>query len=324
MDGCSPRRPLVAVLGPTASGKSGLAETLAQLRGGELINADASAFFRELGVGVTKPGGDCRERVPYHLLDLTDLSTPVTLVDYQGLAAHALADISGRGRLPIMVGGSSLYVRAVLEGYLPPQINVPPELRQRVRDLPLAEAVNQLQSLDLEFWARIDRKNPRRVHRALELVLASGEPVPPASSRPLDGYQVLRLVLWPEAKALERRIRKRTEQMWEGWQEEVLSLEKKALAHWLELRKPIGYGTVAAHLRGELTRGEAIEQVVRATNNLAKKQRTWLQRDTEGSDRHRWVLATDEDWERLPALALAELDSFLARFTDLDRRDTWP
>lgn len=308
-------RPLIAVLGPTASGKSGLAEFLAERRDGELINADASALYRELEVGVTKPDRATRERLPYHLLDVADLSTNITLVDYQRMATATLEEISSRGKLPILVGGSSLYVRALLEGYLPSDIVVPESVRSRVRELPLARAVEELNALDPAFCQRIDTLNPRRVGRALELVLAAGEPVPPATSRPLPGWSVLRLVLRPEKAVLERRIRERTEQMWPAWLEECLLLEKKALAHWLEIRKPIGYSTVMAYLQGGLARAEAVEQIVRATVLLAKKQRTWLQKDTEGPDRHHWVLAETPDWDPIPDRALATVDGFLARFT---------
>lgn len=309
-------RPLVAVLGPTASGKSGLAEWLAEQRGGELINADASALYRDLEVGVTKPDAAVRQRLSYHVLDVADLAETVNLVRYQHLAEQAAREIAERGHLPILVGGSMLYARAFLDGYLPPEIDVPESLREEVRALSPEAARQSLAELDPEAWTRIDRQNPRRVSRALELALAHGGPVPAARARPPAQWRTLRLLLAPEKGVLERRVRLRTEAMWDGWREEVLLLEKKGLAHWLEMRKPIGYSTVAAHLRGELGREPAIDEIVRSTLNLAKKQRTWLQKDTEGPDRHRYVLADEAAWETLPELALAALDDFLARFTD--------
>ncbi len=308
-------RPLIAVLGPTASGKSGLAEWLAQQRNGELVNADASALYRELEVGVTKPDRATRDRLPYHLLDIVELHQTVTVVDYQRQALATLEEIASRGKLPILVGGSSLYVRALLEGYLPPDVEVPEAVRARVRELPRELAAQELGALDPAFLARIDVLNPRRVSRALELVLASGGPVPPATSRPLPGWSILRLILRPERAILERRVRERTEQMWPAWLEECLLLEKKGLAHWLEIRKPIGYSAVMRYLQGGLARAEAVEEIVRATILLAKKQRTWLQKDTEGLDRHQWVLSESSDWEQLPEQALGAVDGFLARFT---------
>lgn len=316
--------PLVAVLGPTASGKSGLAEWLAAQRGGELVNADASALYRELEIGVTKPDAATRSRLPYHLLDVADLSQTITLVDYQQMALRVLEEISSREALPILVGGSSLYVRALLEGYRPPEISVSEEIRSRVRDLSAEAAREELSAIDPEAYARIDTLNPRRVSRALELAWSYGGPVPPATRRPLEGYEVLRLILWPEPEVLRERVRLRTEAMWEGWREEVLALEKKALATWLEVRKPIGYATVARQIRGELRREEAIDEIVTATVRLAKKQKTWLQKETDGCDRHLWVLDTESSWDGLPDRALAVLDGFLARF--FERRgetQTW-
>lgn len=307
---------MLAVLGPTASGKSGLAERLAVRFGGELVNSDASALYRELEVGVTKPDRATRERLPYHLLNIAELSQTVTVMDYQRLAMSALDEIAARGSLPILVGGSNLYVRALLEGYCPPDVTVPEQVRERVRAMPLPDAVALLQSLDPDFAHRIDLKNPRRVGRALELVLSHQGPIPEATAQPLPGWGVLRLLLWPEKSVLEARIRRRTEEMWEPWLEECLVLEKKALRHWLEVRKPIGYGSVMAHLHGGLARAEAIEEIVRSTILLAKKQRTWLQKDMEGPDRHTFVLASEADWDALFERAQTVVQSFLARFTE--------
>lgn len=308
-------RPLVAVLGPTGCGKSALAERLAEQRDAELVSADASTFYRGLEVGVTKPPPATRQRVRYHLLDVVELSETFTVVDYQRLAQAALEEIANRNRLPILVGGSSLYVKALLEGYVPPDIVVCEAIRDWVRRLPREQAVEELRRVDPAYLARIDALNPRRVSRALELVLSHGAPVPEPSRRPLAGWQVLRLILWPEKGVLEARIRRRTAEMWDAWQEEVLELEKNGLLPWLDVRKPIGYATVLAHLQGRLGRDEGIEEVARATILLAKKQRTWLQKDREGPDRHHWVLAAEADWGTLPGQALALLDRFLARFT---------
>lgn len=309
-------RPLIAVLGPTASGKSGLAEGLAERHGAELVNADASALYRELQVGVTKPDRATRERLPYHLLDVADLNEGITVIDYQRLAEDVLRNLARRAVLPILVGGSNLFVKALLEGYLPPPVEVPELLRQRVREMTLEGAVEELSQRDPAFLARIDARNPRRVARALELVLAHGGPVAPPSARPLAGWAVLRLILLPDKKLLAERIQRRTEEMWEPWLEEVIGLEKKALRHWLEVRRPIGYDTVRAHLEGRVSRAEAIAQIVRATVLLAKKQRTWLQKDTEGPDRHLVVWNAESDWEEVSRRAQAAVDGFLARFTE--------
>lgn len=267
-------------------------------------------------MGVTKPDRAVRARLSYHLLDVAELSQTFTVVDYQRMAEQVLREISQRGNLPILVGGSNLYVRALLEGYCPPEVTVPEAIRERVRALPQDAARDLLGRLDPLYLGRIDAKNPRRVSRALELVLANQGPVPAPTRRPLAGWSVLRLLLWPDKAALEDRIRRRTEEMWPAWLEECLQLEEKGLGHWLEVRKPIGYSSVMAYIQGGLARAEAIEQIVSSTILLAKKQRTWLQKDTEGPDRHTFVLTSPQDWEALPERVLAGVESFLARFTE--------
>ena len=247
----------VAILGPTASGKSGLAEFLATKREGELINSDASAFYRELSVGVTKPTQRERSRCIYHLLDTTSLDQGYDLMDFLSAANQVLDDIHGRGRLPIVVGGSGLYARALLDGYRPPTIEVSEETRCSVRELPMENALQQLLALDPLNYERIDRRNPRRVSRALELAITVGGPVPSPRVEPRTDLRLLRLYLSPQKKVLDERIAVRTTEMWDGWLEEVDQLEKKGLAGWLKERKPIGYSSVQAYLHGELTREEA-------------------------------------------------------------------
>ncbi len=310
----SEKYPLLAVLGPTASGKSTVAEFLAEHLDGELVNSDASAMYTELSVGVTKPSAEARCRFPYHLLDIAELEKPLSVVDFQQRAFQIVRDIAGRRKIPILVGGSSLYVRSVLEGYRPHDIAVSSALREEVRGMPLSEALDELERRDPEAWSRIDRKNPRRVTRALELTLAFGGPVSPSQKQEPEDFRILRHLLWPSLDLLKARIDERTHGMWPAWREEVLQLEKKGLAHWLEARKPIGYQVVRSHLRGELDEIQAIERIVSSTVALAKKQRTWLKKDMEGPDRHRWMLDRLEDWENLPQHVLEVSEGFLTRF----------
>ena len=307
----------VAILGPTASGKSGLAEFLGSECGGELINSDASAFYRELSVGVTKPSPEDRRRNVYHLLDTTSLDRGYDLMDFLSAANRVIDDIHLRGRLPIVVGGSGLYARALLDGYRPPQIEVPEETRQAARELPLEDALEQLLHLDPVNYNRIDRQNPRRVTRALELALTVGGAVPSPRVEPRADLRLLRLYLLPTKKVLDQRIARRTREMWDGWLEEVDHLEKKGLAGWLKERKPIGYSSVQAYLHGELSREEAQEEIVRLTIKLAKKQRTWLRKESEHPFSHHFHLEREEDWSRVPEEALKRVNDFLG--AELDR-----
>ena len=309
--------PVVAILGPTASGKSGLAEFLASRCGGELVNSDASAFYQELSVGVTKPSAQERQRTVYHLLDTTSLEKGYDLMEFLQEANRVIDDIHARSRLPIVVGGSGLYARALLDGYRPPQIEVSEQTRQAVRLLPLEQALEQLFRLDPVNYERIDRQNPRRVVRALELAKTVGGPVPAPRIESRPDRRLLRLYLMPTKNILDRRIARRTGQMWEGWLEEVDHLEKKGLAGWLKERKPIGYSSVQAYLHGELSREEAQEEIVRLTIKLAKKQRTWLRKESEHPFSHHFHLEREEDWSRVPEEALKRVNDFLG--AELDR-----
>lgn len=306
------QKQVIAVLGPTASGKSSLAEHLAVEFGGELLNSDASAVYRELSIGVTKPDDETRGRIPHHLLDVTELEQGFTLMDYIELANAAIDEVSSRSRIPIVVGGSGLYARAVLDGFRPPKIEVSAELREQVRSMDPTQALAELRVLDPGAYVRIDRQNPRRVSRALELALAAGGPVEPAQASPRPDLEILRLILMPARELLNERIRGRTLQMWEGWVKEVDLLEKKGLAQWLDVRKPIGYDAVLAYIRDEMSREQAIEQIVGQTTKLAKKQRTWLKREKTGPNRYWLELNHTDEWSELPDRASQLIRKFLS------------
>ena len=303
---------LVAVLGPTASGKSGLAEYLAAEFSGELLNADASAVFEELSVGVTKPPAAVRKKTPYHLLDIATLEQGFSLIDYLAQANLAMEQVSRRGKLPIVVGGSGLYTRALLDGYMPPEIPIPETVRNYVRSLEASEAQAELRDKDPEAYQRIDQQNPRRVSRALELTLAAKGPVPPPKRHPRKDLRILRFYLLPQKSLLLERIQRRTQDMWEPWLEEVDQLEKKGLAHWLDLRKPIGYSSVLAYIRGEISRDEAVDLIVSQTVKLAKKQKTWLKREGDHPFSYRFTIDHEEQWSQVPEVAGRQLRQFLS------------
>lgn len=308
---------LIAILGPTASGKSGLAEFLGRELGGQLINSDASAFYSELSTGVTKPTSEDRSRIKYHLLDTTILSRGYHLLDYINDANKVIDTLAQSEVIPIVVGGSGLYARALLDGYRPLNIDVDEETRNSLRSLSLESALERLVALDPAAYERIDRQNPRRVSRALELAVTVGGPVPVPVNQPREDLRILRVYLLPEKPVLDARIARRTKEMWNAWVEEVDLLEKKGLAGWLHERKPIGYNCVLAFLAGELTQDQAIDEVVRQTRKLAKKQKTWLRKETEHPFSHHFQLEREEDWSWLPGEALQVVKRFLG--AELDR-----
>jgi len=308
--------PLIGILGPTAAGKSGLAEYLARHLDGEIISSDASAVYEELSVGVTKPDPKTRELIPHHLLDVTTLERGFHLMEYLELANQAILDIDERGRVPLLVGGSSLYARALLDGYIPPQIEIPEAVRAEVRSLSHGVALERLEAIDKEAYQRIDQKNPRRVTRALELAVANGGPVSPPRRTPREDLRILRFYLIPHREIQEERITRRAHEMWEGWVEEVDRLEKKGLHRWLEVRRPIGYDSILAFRRGEVGKRDALETIIRQTCKLAKKQRTWLRREEETLQSHHFHLQHQEDWARLPETAVRLAKEFLGRGPD--------
>ena len=302
---------ILAVLGPTASGKSGLAEDLALRADGELVNSDASAVYRELSVGVTKPSHEEQMRVPHHCLDLVGLEEGFDLAHYLESASAAIGYIASRGKLPIVVGGSNLYTRALLDGYRPPQVEVPEQMRREIRSLSQDEALQRLWKVDPQSYQRIDRQNPRRVARALELASALGGPCPPPKVQAREDWKVLKFLLAPRREVVKDRIAKRCLAMWDGWVKEVDHLEKNGLTRWLELRKPIGYSWVLSSLKGEIAPEEAREMIIRQTIKLAKKQQTWLKKEAEGAFCIRFHLDCEEDWSALPDRAWRKLNEFL-------------
>ena len=301
----------MAILGPTASGKSSLAEYLAVKAGGELINSDASAVYRELSVGVTKPDLALREKIPHHCWDMASVLDGFDLMEYLQKAEETIQDVTQRGSLPIVVGGTGLYARALLDGYRPPQVDIPEELRKRVREMPDEEARERLRDLDPVTFKRIDHLNPRRVCRALELVLTTGSPLQPPKKVKRDDLNTLKIILLPKRSLLKHRIQRRAEQMWTPWVKEVDLLEKNGLTRWVELRKPIGYSWVLAHNRGDLSRDEAMGNIIRQTCKLAKRQQTWLNRESEGPNCHKFNLEYEEQWSQLPKDCWLLLQDFL-------------
>ncbi len=276
-----------------------------------MINGDAFAVYRELSVGVTKPEPETLASLRYHLLDVANLEEGFHLVKYQNLFREVLAEITARRKLPILVGGSGLYTSSVLNGYQPPEIEVSEEVKAQSRRLSLESALRRLKDLDPDAWQRIDRANPRRVSRALELALAHGGPVPIPKSCPRSPSRTLRLYLLPERSQLHFRISRRTEEMWEAWVEEVFELEKKGFADRVARRKPLGYDAVLAYLQGWITADQAQAVIVQKTVALSKRQSTWIKKELRSGLGFGLTLESPQDWRELPDKSLKILDDFL-------------
>lgn len=277
---------VLGIVGPTAVGKSAWALDLADLLGGEIINGDALQVYRGFDLGTAKPTAREQARCPHHLLDILDPWEPYSAGEFVRRARSASEEIRSRGRLPIVVGGSGLYLRALLQGISP----VPPgdpAIRQRLRQRLASEGLPalklELRALDSETEARLADGDTQRVLRALEVVLASGVPLSAWIERQPFGrqsYSACLLGLTLPRSILYDRIERRVARMFDsGWLEEVRGLLDRGLSPDLPAFQAIGYRQLARHLAGELRLEEAASEIVRATRRFAKRQMTWFRRE---------------------------------------------
>ncbi|MFH0802021.1 MAG: tRNA (adenosine(37)-N6)-dimethylallyltransferase MiaA [bacterium] len=284
---------LIALVGPTASGKTALALDLAELFNSEIISADSRQVYRHLDIGTAKPSAEERRLVRHHLLDVADPAEEFSLADYQRLAFDAIREIRSREKLPLLVGGSGLYVKAVTEGYELPAAPPDPKFREtkyeEARRLGTSAVHEALLKEDPETARRLHPNDLRRVVRALEVIRATGRPfsefyrVP--EKHPL-GLLVLKVGLRLPREELYRRIDARVDSMIAGgFVEEVKFLIEKGFRGALLKIKILGYGDLIEHLDGACSLGDAVERIKRHTRQFAKRQLTWFRADRD----IRWV-----------------------------------
>lgn len=266
------RPKLLVITGPTASGKSALALQLAQEFNGEIISADSWTVYKHFDIGTSKPTITQQKAVKHHLLDVREATDGFNAPAFKELAEKAIENIHKQGKLPILVGGTGLYIDSVLYdfGFLP---SVSAEKRQKLNAMSLAELLEiaQLQNIDL---TDIDTRNKRRVIRAIE---AKGQK---PTKKQLRGGTLI-IGIQPESEELKRRIEQRTDQMLtEGLEQEVSELSQKY--GWeTEPMKGIGYREWREYFEGSQTLEQTRQRIISATNNLAKRQRTWLKRSPD-------------------------------------------
>ena len=274
----------IFIAGPTAAGKSGIALALAEKIGGEIISVDSMQVYRGLDIGTAKPDAATRKRIPHHLIDVCDLAEPFDAAKFVQLANKAVVEIESRARTPraraIFCGGTGLYFKAFLEGIgeAPPADE---KLRAELESAPLAQLLEELHERDPAAYETIDRKNPRRVIRALEVIRTTGKPF--SSQRSTWTTQSAtdnKLLLFTRSAAdLRRRIDARVDEMFRrGLVEETRELLKHGLAENKTAMQAIGYRQVVEHLRGERALTETIELVKIRTRQFAKRQLTWYRR----------------------------------------------
>lgn len=277
------RPPVVAVVGPTAAGKSDVAVELASRLPGEVVNADSMQVYRGMDIGTAKPTPVERRGIRHHVLDVLDVAEPATVAEFQSLARAAIDDCLGRGVLPVVVGGSALYVRAVLDRFEFPGTD--PALRARLeRDLAVVGARGlheRLINVDPGAAAAILPTNGRRIVRALEVVELTGRPF--SATLPSRTYlydRVVQLGLDVPREVLDRRIEERVDRMWRaGLVDEVRTLEEAGLRDSRTARRALGYVQVLAFLAGEYDEAEARARTIQATRRFARRQDAWFRRD---------------------------------------------
>lgn len=272
---------LVVVAGPTASGKSSLGITLAQEFHGEIVSADSRQVYRGLDIGAAKVTPEEQALVPHHLLDVVEPSETYTVARFQQAALQAITAILERAHCPFLVGGSPHYIQAVVDNLDIPPIAPQPELRTQLEARPLAELLAQLAQLDPQSAASIDRQNPRRVIRALEVCLVTGQPFSSRRRVAAPLYNCLSLALdWPRAELYSRIDRRVDQRMEQGMVEEVRQLLEQGLTHERLEAFGLEYRLISRFLRGEFaSEAEMVERLKFAIHDFTRRQLTWFRKD---------------------------------------------
>lgn len=311
--------PLTVIVGPTAVGKTRLAVHLCEELGGEIVSADSRQVYRYMDIGTAKTSEEERRHVPHHLIDILDPDEGFTLAQYQDLAYRAINGVIGRGKVPFLVGGTGLYIKAVTEGFTVPRVEPDPELRRRLyreaaergRDVLYA----RLQTVDPLAAAKIAPHNLRRVIRALEVYEETGAPISHWQRKEPPPYRILWIGLTMPRAELYRRIDRRVDRMIEqGLVDEVKSLVKRGYSYDLPSMSGLGYSQIGMYLRGEVGLEEAVRLIKRDTRRFVRHQYNWFRLDDE---RIHWFDVSNDPYGEIKALVA----SFLKMEGCWSRRD---
>ncbi|MFL5629012.1 MAG: tRNA (adenosine(37)-N6)-dimethylallyltransferase MiaA [Ktedonobacteraceae bacterium] len=273
--------PLIVVLGPTASGKSTLGIVLAQRFNGEIVSADSRQVYRGLDIGTAKVSPEERVLVPHHLLDVADVQEIYTVAQFQQRAITTIDDILARGHLPLLVGGSPHYIQAVVDNLDIPSIPPQPALRAELEACSLSDLLSQLEQLDPAGAASIDRNNPRRVIRALEVCLISGKPFSEQKRMAAPLYNSLLLgIHWPREVLYQRIDMRVDERMQLGMVQEVRNLLEQGISHERLEALGLEYRFISRWLRGEFaSEAEMVQRLKYAIHDFTRRQLTWFRKD---------------------------------------------
>lgn len=302
--------PLLLLVGPTAVGKTEIAIQLAERLNGEIVSADSRLFYRGMDIGTAKPTREQQARVPHHLIDVANPDETWSLAQFQQEARRIIADIHARGRLPFLVGGTGQYVRAVTEGWRPPEVKADERLRKELERLKEERGKNwlhdRLRILDPEAAAKIDARNVRRTIRALEVILTTGRTFSAQRGQAESPYRLITIGLTRPREELYARVDARIEAMFAaGFVEEVRRLLEKGYSPELPSMSGIGYRECVEVVQGRLTEDAAKVQIRRATRVFVRRQANWFKANDPSI---RWFVVEKNTVE--------EIVSFLQKIVD--------
>jgi tRNA dimethylallyltransferase len=297
-------RLLLVIVGPTAVGKTELSLKMANEFTGEIISADSRLFYQGMDIGTDKPSFKIRAHVPHHMIDICRPDETITLGHYLRSARVIINNVQNKGRLPILVGGTGQYVRAITEGWTVPEVAPLPTLRDQLDRLDDQELFRWLSCLDPASASKIDQRNRRRIIRALEVTLITGYPMSFLQRKVSPGYDCKIIGLTCDREVLYRRIDERVEKMMAGgFLAEVESLRKSGYRRELPAMSGLGYRQLLAYLDGENTLDEAIERIKFETHRFARQQYNWFRIDNHEID---WFDVQESDWSDLIQYAVTD------------------
>jgi len=271
----------LVIVGPTAVGKTALSLHVAEALDGEIVSADSRLFYRGMDIGTAKPSSEERARVFHHLINIAEPDDTVGLAEFQERAYSAIADVHARGRLPLLVGGSGQYVRAVVEGWCIPRVPPDSALRAELEAQAKRDGAEQLHArlvrLDPDGAQRIDPRNLRRVIRALEVCLLTGQPISEQQRKRPPPYRILQVGLTMERAALYARADRRVEAMMAaGLEDEVRRLLEAGYGWDLPAMSGLGYVQFRPYFEGQATLEEVVAEIKRATHRFVRHQYNWF------------------------------------------------
>ncbi len=272
---------LIILVGPTAVGKTEIAIQLAERMDGEIVSADSRLFYRGMDIGTAKPTREEQSRVPHHLIDVANPDEILSLAVFQKMATDAIADIHARKKLPLLVGGTGQYVRAVTQGWTPPEVTPDPRMREELERMKEERGLEwlhkKLRSLDPEAAEKIDARNFRRTIRALEVILTTGRKFSEQRGKSDSPYHLITIGLSRPREELYARVDARIESMFAvGFLDEVKNLLTKGYSPTLPTMSAIGYREAVSVIEGKLSVEQAKVEMRRATRIFVRRQGNWF------------------------------------------------